>query len=198
MWVRPRAPTVPPELTSRFGEPELVFGPNVRFRIGAAACGFIFVVVGAFFYLMGWGAGGAQLPLANWVSGKLAIPLVVLGVVILLGMRLVPLNWVFVCPGGVIRTRGTAWDGIGWTEVERFEDATLVDKSIAIRKCRLVLSNGSEWGFLADYVAEYPQLATTLSRRVSERVVLPARSPAIATQPGAAVDAASDVGSLDS
>lgn len=169
MWLRPTAPTVPLELTSRLGEPELVFGPNVRFRVVAAVCGLIFVVMGAVFFLMGLAVGRAQLPLADWVSGKLTIPLMVLGVIILIGTRLVPLNWVFICPGGVIRTRGDAWDGIGWTEIERFEDATLGQKGVTLRQCRLVLADGSEWGFLADYVADYPRLAEVLARKVSEK-----------------------------
>src|SRR5437016_6305015 len=98
MRLQPAPPAIPPELLARFGEPEHVFGPNVRFRILAAVCGIILLVMGVLFFLMGLGAGGARLPLADWVSGRLAIPLVVLGAVVLLGPRLVPLNWVFVCP----------------------------------------------------------------------------------------------------
>jgi hypothetical protein len=175
-------------LTSRFGAPELVFGPNLRFRVVAAVCGLICVVMGAVLFLMGRGAGGARLPLADWVSGKLVIPLVIVGVVVLLGTRLVPLNWVFVCPGGVVRTRGAAWDGIGWDEVERFEDATLGHEGIAIRQCRLVLAGGGEWGFLSDYIADYPRLVEALARKVSDRVSPPARSGAIASEPGDAED----------
>ena len=145
-----------------------------------------YVLLSAVLFVMGLVAGGAQLPLAGWVSAKLTIPLAALGVVILIATRLVPLNWVFVCPDGVIRTRGEAWDGIRWVEVERFEDATLGQKGVTLRQCRLVLSDGREWGFLADYVADYPRLAEALSRKVSEHVAT--RPEKTAAERGAPAD----------
>jgi hypothetical protein len=183
MRLRPTPSTLPPELSSRFGEPELVFGPNMRFRVVASLCGLIFVVMSVILFLMGLGARGLQLPLADWVSGQLAVPLVILGVVILIGTRLVPLNWVFLCPGGVIRTRGDASEGIGWAEVERFEDATVCQKGVTIRQCRLVLKDGRECGFLADNLVDYPRLAEALSRKVSERMAPPGESRTSAAEP---------------
>jgi hypothetical protein len=124
--------------------------------------------MGALFFLMGVGVGGARLPLADWVSGRLAVPLVVLGTVVLLGTRLVPLNWVFVCPHGLVRTRGDAWDGMEWAEMERFENAPLTHKGVTARQCRIVRKDGTEWGFLADYVADYRRLTEVLRQRADQ------------------------------
>lgn len=170
MWLRSPPPAVPPEFVARLGDPDLVFGPNVRFRVASAACALVLVAVGVMLFLQGLGPGRAGVPLAGWVGGKVGVPLVLLGVVILIGGRLVPLNWVFVCPGGVVRTRGKTWDALGWAEVERFEDASLGGpKGISIRQCRLVLKGGGEWGFLADNVAGYGRLAAELRERVAGR-----------------------------
>jgi len=174
MRLRPTPPALPPELVARFGPPEDVFGPNLRFRFAAAVCGLVFVLTGAVLFLMGLGAGGARLPLSDWISGKLAVPLVVLGAVVVVGTRLVPMNWVFVCSQGLVRTRGAAWQGIKWAEVDRFEDATLDHKGVTTRQCRLLLKDGTEWGFLADYVAEYRRLSEVLRRKIHERAAPPA------------------------
>jgi len=172
MRLQPTPPAVPPELLARFGDPEHVFGPNVRFRVVAALCGVVLVVMGVLFFLLGLEVVGAKLPLSDWVSGKLAIPLVAFGAIVLIGTRLVPLNWVFVCPEGLIRTRGAAWDSISWAEVDRFEDTTLTHKhgnvAVTTRQCRIVLKGGAEWGFLADYIAEYGRLPEVLRRKVDE------------------------------
>ena len=168
MRLRPAPPAVPLDLLNAFGEPEQVFGPNLRFRVIAAVCGGVLVAMGVFFFLLGMGAAGAGLPLSDWVSGKLTAPLVGFGVILLIGTRLVPLSGVFVCPRGLIRTRGDAWDGIHWAEVDRFEDATLTHKAVTTRQCRLVLKNGAEWGFLADHIAEYGKLTEVLRRKVEE------------------------------
>jgi hypothetical protein len=124
--------------------------------------------MGVFFFLLGLGAGGARLPLADWVSARLAVPLVVLGVVVLLGTRLVPLKWVFVCPRGLVRTRGDAWDGLEWAEAMRFEDASLTHKGVTTRQCRIITKDGKEWGFLDDYIAGYGRLTEILRQRVGE------------------------------
>ena len=155
-------------MLDRFGVPEEVFGPNLRFRVVAAFCGVVLVLMGVLFFLAGLGGGDGRLPLGGWVGAKLAAPLLVLGAVVMIGARLVPRNWVFVCPRGVVRTRGAIWEGVGWAEVERFEDATLTGQMVALRQCRLVLKGGGEWGFLADYVAEYGRLAEALRRKVGE------------------------------
>jgi hypothetical protein len=167
MRLRPTPPTIPYEILARFGEPEHVFGPNVQFRIIAAVCGVILLTMGVLFFLMGLPIGGARLPLADGVSSMLTVPLVALGAVVLLGTRLVPLNWVFVCPKGLVRTRGDAWDGLKWIEIERFEKADLAHQGITARQCRIVKKDGTEWGFQADYVAEYRRLTEVLRQKVS-------------------------------
>jgi hypothetical protein len=106
----------------------------------------------------------------------LAVPLVVLGAAVLAVARLLPMNWVLVCPRGLLRTRGAVWDGISWEEVDRFEDATLRHKGVTIRQCRLVRKNGTAWGFLADQVSGYSRLCKVLRRKVNERD--PPSSPA--------------------
>lgn len=155
---------MPAELQERFGKPEHVFGPNLRVRIIGAFCAVIFVIMGVTVFLLGL----AGVPLGASVSRLLAVPLVVLGAVVLVGTRLVPLNWVFVYPRGLVRTRGDAWDCLDWTEVERFEDATLTHKAVTMRQCRIVLKERAEWGFLADYIAEYGRLTDVLSRKVDD------------------------------
>jgi hypothetical protein len=160
---RPTPPAIPAELLGQFGDPEHVFGPNLRFRVVAAACGVILLVMGITFFLLGL----AGVPLSDWVSGQLAVPLAALGAVVLIGTRLVPLHWVFVCPRGLLRRRGT-WESVGWAEVERFEDVTLGRKGVTVRQCRIVTTGGAEWGFLADQTAEYDQLAGVLRRKIDE------------------------------
>jgi hypothetical protein len=142
----------------------------VRFRVVAAICGIVLVAMGILFLLLRLGSGGAALPLSDGVSGKLAIPLMVVGAVVLIGVRLVPLNWVFVCPHGLIRTQGTAWAGVGWADVARFEDATLSHRAVTMRQCRIVLKDGAEWGFLAEYVAEYGRLTECCGGRLTSGV----------------------------
>ncbi len=151
-------------MLDQFGEPEHVFGPNLRFRVVAAICAISIVGAGVFFFLLG--AAGNRLLLADWVSGKLAVPMVTVGTVVLIGTRLVPLNWIFVCPKGVIRTRDAAWDGISWTDVDRFEDTTGTYKAVTTRQYRLLLKGGGEWGFLADYISEYDSLIQALQQKV--------------------------------
>jgi hypothetical protein len=165
MRLRPTPPTIPAEFTSRLSEPEQAFGPNLKFRAIAVICGLVCVIMGVVLFLVGL---GAQVPLADWVGGKVATPLVVFGAVILFGVR-VPRNWVFVCPGGVIRKRGDLWESVCWDEVMRFEDASLGKTGVAIRQCRLLLADGNEWGFLADFVADYSRLAKTLAQRTGQR-----------------------------
>jgi hypothetical protein len=167
MRLRSTPPAIPSELLDQFGEPEHAFGPNMRLHVVAAICGSVLVVMGVLFLLIGLAAGGAKFPLNDLVSVKIGVALIFLGAVFLVGIRLVPRNWVFVCPRGLIRTRGTAWDGVGWTDVERFEDATLTHKGLTARQCRIVLKGGTEWGFLADYIADYRRLTEVLRQRVA-------------------------------
>jgi hypothetical protein len=158
------APSIPEELLDRFGKPEHVFGPNRRFRVSAAACGVVFLVMGVTFFLL----GRSGIPLADGASGLLTVPLLALGGVVLIGTVRGPRNWVFVCPGGLLRTLGSAWHSVGWTEVMRFEDATWTHKMVTTRSCRILLKGGAEWGFMADSFGEYNRLMEVLRRKADE------------------------------
>jgi hypothetical protein len=162
MRLRPTPPDVPQEFIDRFGPPEDSFGPDTRFRVVAGVCGLTVLAVAAAYYVM------ALLPPGDTASAKVAIVLTAIAGFLLAGMWVAPRNWVFVCPGGVVRTRGGAWDGLAWGEVERFEDATLGHKGVTLRQCRLLLKDGTEWGFLADRVADYRRLTKVLARKVAE------------------------------
>src|SRR5262249_23128514 len=164
MRFRPNPPAIPAELRDRFGDPERVFGPNLRFRIVAAGVGVVFVVLGVIFFVLGM----ARVPLSEWVSAKLSVPMVAFGLLLLIGSRLVPLHWVFVCPRGLLGRRGDIWDHVAWSEVQRFEDATLGRNGVTIRQCRIVTIAGTEWGFLADQMADYRVLVEVLRRKVDE------------------------------
>jgi hypothetical protein len=168
MRLRPTPPAVPQELIDQFGQPEDAFGPNTRFRVVAGVCGLAVLAVAAVFYALALGAGGGGLPRGDSANGLAALGLTAVAGLLLAMMWVAPRNWVFVCPGGVVRTRGATWDGVGWSEVKRFEDATLGHKGVTIRQCRLVLKDGSEWGFLADHVAEYRRLGEVLRRKVAK------------------------------
>ncbi|MFL5243122.1 MAG: hypothetical protein ACJ8FY_13530 [Gemmataceae bacterium] len=79
-----------------------------------------------------------------------------------------PLDWVFVCPQGLVRSHGDVWDSVHWTDVERFEDATLSHKAVTMRQCRIVLKAGAHWGFLANSIADYGRLTKLLFRKGEE------------------------------
>jgi hypothetical protein len=173
MRLRPTPPAVPQELIDRFGQPEDTFGPNARFRVVAGVCGLAVLAVAVVFYALALGAGGGGLRQGDSANGLAAIGLTAVAGLLLAMMWAAPRNWVFVCPGGVVRTRGATWDGLGWAEVKRFEDATLGHQGVTIRQCRLMRKDGSEWGFLADHLAEYHRLREVLSRKVGEGESVP-------------------------
>jgi hypothetical protein len=58
---------------------------------------------------------------------------------------------------------------VSWADAARFEDATRAGDVVAVRQCRIVLTDGGEWHFLADYVAGYRRLAAVLRRTMDER-----------------------------
>ncbi len=172
MRLRPTSPSVPADLLSRFGAPERVYGPNLRFRIISAVCGLVLVGAGVALLL----EKIAGLPLGDLVSDKLSAMMIAVGAVIIVGSRLVPLHWVFICPGGLIRKRGGAWDNVAWTDVARFEDATLDKKTATVRQFRIVTAAGEEWGFLADQITDYESLHAELQRRIEQTVKPRARA----------------------
>jgi hypothetical protein len=175
MRLRPMPPAIPADLLDRFGEPECVFGPNMRFRVASVLLGALLLLLGLGFFLYGVVARVAQAP-ARGSEGVLLLlggGLMAVGAAAAVFPRSVPLNWVFVCPDGLVRTRGADWDAVAWADVSRFEDASLSGGAVATRQCRIVTTAGAEWGFLADGVAEYGRLAAVLRRKVEERPTPP-------------------------
>jgi hypothetical protein len=175
MQLRPTPPTIPPDLLDRYGEPEYVFGPNMRFRVTSVLLGALLFLLGLAFFLFGVAARVIQAPPrgSEGVLLLLAAGLMAVGAGAVVFPRSVPLNWVFVCPGGLVCTRGADWDAVGWADVSRFEDMSLSGGAVTTRQCRIVTASGAEWGFLADWVAEYGQLAAVLRRKVEERSAPP-------------------------
>jgi hypothetical protein len=159
-----RPPTIPPDLIAEFGDPEQAFGPNRRTRIGFVVVGGLLLVFGGLLYA----AWICKVPVGQWFSTWVATAMAVGGAVVLYGAWKLPANWVFVCPRGLVRKRGTRWEGRGWSEAVRFEDATLGNRGSGIRQSRLVWNFGHEWGFLADTVADYDRLVESVRGKVPE------------------------------
>lgn len=164
MTLGPKPPTIPDELLQKLGAPECSFGPNMRFRVVSVICGIVLLAMAIVYVLMSIGPN--PLPLARGVSDMLTFGLVVLGGFCIVAPRLVPAKWVFVCPKGVIRARGSSWDNIEWSQVARFEDASLTSGIATVRQCRIVLKDGSEWGFIADWIGDYARLAQVLKAKM--------------------------------
>ena len=138
----------------------------MRFRIVSVVCGVVLIAMAVVYALMSIGPN--PVPLAGGVSDMLTFGLIVLGGFCIAAPRMVPVSWIFICPNGVVRGRGGNWRGVEWGQVTRFEDATMVDGKGTIRQCRLVLNDGSEWGFIADWIGDYRKLAEVLRRKVEE------------------------------
>jgi hypothetical protein len=163
-------PTIPPDLLDRYGEPEHVFGPNMRFRVASFLLGGLLLLLGLAFSLFGVAARAAQgFRGSEGVLLLLGAGLMAVGAAAVLIPRSVPLNWVFVCPAGLVRIRGADWDAVGWADVSRFEDASFSVGAVTSRQCRIITAAGAEWGFQADWVAEYGRLVAVLRRKVEER-----------------------------
>jgi hypothetical protein len=169
MALKPTAPRLPADLLARFGEPEAIFGPNLRFRAASAALGIALVALGLGFVVARVAWGAARVPLGEFLGGGL---LALGAAAILLPLR-VPRNWVFVCPRGLVRTRGADWDVVDWAMVLRFEDASRTRGALLARQCRLVITGGAEWGFQADWVADYHRLTEVLRLKVEQRRLPP-------------------------
>lgn len=175
MRLRPKPPVIPPDLLDRYAEPERVFGPNMRFRIASILLGTLLLLLGVGFFLIGVttrqarpqrdGSGGIMILLAGG--------LVAVGTAAIFFPMSMPLNWIYVCPKGLIRTRGTVWEAVDWADVLRFEDASFSRGAASFRQCRIITSAGTEWGFLANWVAEYGQLVAVLRQKVEKRPPTP-------------------------
>jgi hypothetical protein len=167
MPLRFKPPAIPENLRTQFGEPEDVFGPNLRFRVVSVICGIVLIGMAIIYVVMSIGPN--PVPLAGGVSSMLTVGLLVLGAFCIAAPRIVPTSWIFICPRGIIRARGSNWDAIGWDEIARFEDATLKSGITTIRQCRLVLKKGGEWGFLADWIGDYRKLTQVLRTKLEEQ-----------------------------
>jgi hypothetical protein len=163
----PTPPELPPDLLARFGPPDEAFGPNHRFRTASALVGGLLVVLGFTGFVYGLfraRAGAPDAGVYTLIFGLLMAPGVA---AVVLPWRL-PITWVFVCPNGLVRARGDQWQAVAWGRVVRFEDATISSGAVTMRQCRVVLDDGSEWGFLADHVDRYRRLAELLRARVAD------------------------------
>lgn len=168
MFSRPRPPALPVELLDRSGPPEAVFGPNMRFRRKSIGMGIVLVLLGVGFF--GWSLalrlGPAPRDPSEVIFSCLAAGLFAVGgaaVYYPLSMRY---DWVYVCPGGLIRTRGVHWDAVAWGDILRFDDCTMAGNVVTIRQCRIITVAGEEWGFLADSVADFDQLSARLRAKM--------------------------------
>jgi hypothetical protein len=165
MGLRSTPPAIPPELLNRYGEPEHVFGPNVRVRVLVTLFGAAFFILGIYFLGTSFVKGNDAL--SKTVGRNFGSMLAVFGAaMVIITMRL-KRNWVFVCSRGLVRTLGGAWEGVRWADVDRFEDATFSHKSITSQACRIVLTSGGTWGFMADHISQYPRLAEVLQQRLA-------------------------------
>jgi hypothetical protein len=162
----PAPPDFPPDLLARSGTPEEAFGPNRRFRTASTLVGGLLVALGFAGFVYGLfraRAGAPDAGVYTLLFGLLMAP----GVAAVVLPRRMPATWVFVCPNGLVRARGDHWQAVKWDRLVRFEDATLSSGAVTIRQCRVVLDDGNEWGFLADYVDRYRRLAELLDEKVN-------------------------------
>src|SRR5262245_51727059 len=117
MRLRPTPPSLPSDLVNRFGQPEAVFGPNVRFRVASALLGALLVLLGLAYFVGGVAVmadrGQPGGPLYLLLGGGL---MAVGGAAVALPWRAAR-TWVFVCPRGLVRTRASEWEAVGWDEV---------------------------------------------------------------------------------
>jgi hypothetical protein len=172
MQLRPKPPEIPSELLDKFGEPEHVFGPNMPFRIKSAVVGACVLILGFGFLLYGMMAKLAGVPGAwdySLVYMLLGGGLMTVGAAAIILPWRVPLKWLFSCPQGLVRTSGDNWDAVEWADVARFQELDVSGRAVTIRQCRIITTSGTEWGFLADYVADYDRLKEVLRTKVVER-----------------------------
>jgi hypothetical protein len=166
MPFRPKPPQIPPDLLQQFGEPEHCFGPNMRFRLWSLILGVVLLLLGLYFVVASM-LPGDNIPLKGILDVKLSAGLLALGTAAIVLPWMLPLNWVIVCPRGLLRTRGKTWDSVAWTDVARFEGADLSGKVVTVRQCRIYTKAGIEWGFIADWIGDYERLVEVLRAKVA-------------------------------
>jgi hypothetical protein len=167
MGLRPTRPSVPPELLARFGEPEHVFGPNLRFRVMATVLGGILLLLGVYFSLLQVRILGRGVPLSDSVGESIAAGLLLFAVLLIGGISLKKSTWIFVCPSGLLRTEQRDWDTVAWSDVARYEEVTFSGGFGSNRTCRIVLKSGETWKIVPDYTRDYPRLMEVLQQRLN-------------------------------
>jgi hypothetical protein len=167
MGLRPTRPSVPPELLARFGAPEHVFGPNLRFRVIATVLGGILLLLGVYFFLLQARILGRGVPLSDWVGERLAAGLLLFAVLLIGGACLAQSTWIFVCPSGLLRTRQRDWDAVAWSDVARYEELPISSGFGSNRTCRIVLKSGETWRIVPDYTRDYHRLMEVLQQRLN-------------------------------
>ena len=170
LFSRPRPPAIPDELLQRSGPPEDVFGPNMRFRRKSVLMGCLLVLlgVGFFAYSVAMRQGMAANNGFEGLTLFMASSLFAVGGVAVFYPLSMRYDWVYVCPGGLIRTRGVYWDAVAWGDVTRVEVADISGRAVTIRQFRVTTRTGEEWGFIADSVADYKRLCTLLVEKAGK------------------------------
>jgi|SRR5579872_1048137 len=172
MRIRSKTPALPMELFDQFGEPERVFGPNMRFRIASVLLGSLLVLLGLLFVVGSLAsklAKNAQMAGSEGLMILLGAGLFAVGIAAINFHFSTPLNWVFVFPGGIVRKRGQDWESLVWGDVLRFEDMSFAGTA-TVRQCRIVSIDGTEWGFLANWYEDYGSLKSILREKTKERL----------------------------
>jgi hypothetical protein len=165
-------PSIPDALLNLYGQPEDVFRPNMRFHRLSALLGSILIMIGVAFLV--WSVLDARDPTvpqdgSSGIRQLLGVGLIVVGGAALFLPYSAPLNWVFVCPNGLIRNRGEVWESVKWDDIVRFDDATLTARGVQIRQCRIVTRSGSEWGVLANWTEDFDRLCCVVGQMVNEK-----------------------------
>ena len=152
MRFRASQPAISADLLEQFGEPEATFGPNMRFRIRSTLLG-IFLVILGFTFVVGGPAilqGKAMAGVCVYVP--LGCGLMLVGVMSIVVPIRLPLNWVFVCPRGLIRARGEIWEAVDWADIVHFQDASMSGSAVTIQQCLIVTLQPPELAFRSNGV----------------------------------------------
>ncbi|HEX3150957.1 MAG TPA: hypothetical protein VHR66_22955 [Gemmataceae bacterium] len=160
-------PDLPADLLDRFGPPEEAFGPNLRFRTLSTLLGGFLIVLGFAGFVNGAALAAARDKSAT-IYMFLGGCLMAVGSAAVILPRRAPRTWIFVCARGLVRARGEDWESVEWDQVVRFDDVSMSSGVVAIRQCRVLLTDGTEWGFLADYVADFRRLMEMLRAKVGD------------------------------
>lgn len=162
MAAKSRSPEIPKALREEFGDPRFQFGPNRRFRRLSIMMGSVLLLLGGVFFVSSIlfrediNAGG------SFMFFMLGGGLWLIGFVATLVPLLMPKNWLFVCRGGLIRRLGKSWQSLRWDEIARFQDLSFSNSLVSTKQCRIVTTSGQEWGWISEYIDDYPKLVQVL------------------------------------